>query len=76
MNPPSILKGNVDLVPYFHPIVLPDGSVPCDVCDAAIVKDVAERNAATWTRAVCDHCAEALAAANPEWSGGVDTHNG
>lgn len=76
MNPPSIRKGNADLVPYFHPIVLSDGRVPCDVCDAAIVKGVAEQNAATWTRAVCDHCAEALAAANPEWSAGVGMHNG
>lgn len=64
---PRILKGNADLEPYFHPIVLPDGRVPCDVCDAAIAKTEAERNAAVWDRGVCDHCAAELLEANPEW---------
>ena len=70
----KILKGNADLAPYFHPIVLPDGRVPCDVCDAAIIKDVAERNAAVWTRGVCDPCADALASANPDWVAALETH--
>ena len=38
MSAPKILKGNVDLVAFVHPIVLPDGRVPCDVCDAAITR--------------------------------------
>ena len=76
MNPPSILKGNADLAPYFHPIVLPDGRVPCDVCDAAIVKDVAERNAAVWDRGVCDRCADELLEANPEWPRGAEVSHG
>ena len=63
-----ILKGNADLVPHVHPIALPDGRDPCDVCDAAIAKDTAERNAAVWDRGVCDRCADALADANPDWS--------
>ncbi len=63
-----ILKGNADLVPFVHTIVLPDGRVPCDVRDAAIAKDTAERNAAVWDRGVCDRCADALADANPDWS--------
>ncbi|MBN8263068.1 MAG: hypothetical protein J0M21_00255 [Xanthomonadales bacterium] len=67
MSAPRILKGNADLVPYFHPIVLPDGRVPCDACGAAIIKDVAERNAEVWDRGVCDHCADALLEANPDW---------
>ena len=76
MNGPKILKGNADLVPYFHPSVLPDGRVPCDVCDAAIVKDVAERNAAVWDRGVCDRCADELLEANPEWSRGAEVTHG
>ena len=72
----QILKGNADLVPYFHPIVLPDGRVPCDVCDAAIIKDVAERNAAVWDRGVCDHCADQLLEANPEWPRGREVSHG
>lgn len=76
MNGPKILKGNVDLVPYFHPSVLPDGRVPCDVCDAAIIKDVAERNAAVWDRGVCDRCADDLAQANPDWSASIEVRGG
>ena len=76
MNGPKILKGNVDLVPYFHPSVLPDGRVPCDVCDAAIIKDVAERNAAVWDRGVCDRCADDLAQANPDWSASIEARGG
>lgn len=76
MTAPKILKGNSDLVPYDHPIVLPDGRVPCDVCDAAIVKDVAERNAAVWDRGVCDRCADQLLEANPEWSRGAEVSHG
>ena len=67
MNAPKILKGNADLVAFVHPIVLPDGRVPCDVCDAAIFKAQAERNAEVWDRGVCDHCAGELLEANPEW---------
>ena len=62
-----ILKGNADLVPHHHAIVLPDSCVPCDACGAAIAKLEAERNAEIWQRGVCDLCAEALAEANPEW---------
>ena len=76
MSGPKILKGNVDLVPYFHAIVLPDGRVPCDVCDAAIIKDVAERNAAVWDRGVCDRCADDLAQANPDWSASIEVRGG
>ena len=76
MSGPKILKGNADLMPYDHPIVLPDGRVPCDVCDAAIVKDVAERNAAVWDRGVCDRCADELLEANPEWSRGAEVSHG
>lgn len=65
-----ILKGNEDLLPYIHPIVLADGRVPCDVCDAAISKEEAERNAATWERGVCDRCAQDIADANPGWPSG------
>ena len=72
MSALQILKGNADLVPYFHPIVLPDGRVPCDACDAAIIKEVAERNADVWGRGVCDHCADQLLEVNPEWPGGAE----
>lgn len=67
MSAPRILKGNADLVAFVHPIVLQDGRVPCDVCDAAIFKAQAERNAEVWDRGVCDHCAGELLKANPEW---------
>ena len=67
MSALRIQKGNADLLPHLHPIVLPDGRVPCDVCDAAIATDMAERNAAMWERGVCDRCAEELQQANPEW---------
>ena len=67
MNAPTILKGNADLVAFVHPIVLPDGRVPCDVCDAAISKAQAEASAAVWDRGVCDHCAGELLEANPDW---------
>lgn len=59
----AILKGNADLVPaqsalYIrHPIVLPDGRVPCDVCAAAITIAEAERHVDAWMQHVCDHCA-------------------
>ena len=69
MTGPRILKGNADLVVFVHPIVLPDGRVPCDVCDAAIAKAEAERNGAVWDRGVCDHCAGELLDANPGWPG-------
>ena len=72
MSAHRILKGNSDLVPYFHPIVLPDGRVPCDVCDAAITKDQAEANATVWDRGVCDHCAGELLEANPDWPRGEE----
>lgn len=71
-----ILKGNADLVPHVHPIALPDGRVPCDVCDAAIAKDTAERNAAVWDRGVCDRCAGELLEANPDWTRGEEVHHG
>lgn len=60
MNAPRIIKGNADLVPFVHPIVLPDGRVPCDTCDAAISKAEAEANAAVWDRGLCNHCAAEL----------------
>ena len=72
MTGPRILKGNTDLVPYVHPIVLPDGRVPCDVCDAAIFKTEAESNAAVWDRGVCNRCAGELLEANPEWPRAVE----
>jgi hypothetical protein len=68
----AILKHNADLVPaqsarYLrHPIVLPDGRVPCDMCDAAISIEEAERHFPAWMQHICNVCAGEYAAANPE----------
>lgn len=68
----GILKGNADLVPSTsplysgHPIVLPDGRVPCDLCDAAITLEEAERHFEAWMQHICDHCAGDYARTNPE----------
>lgn len=68
----SILKGNADLVPALsalygrHPIVLPDGRVPCDICDAAITTAEAERHYPAWMQHICNTCAGEFEVANPE----------
>lgn len=68
----AIQKRNADLVPaqsalyHRHPIVLPDGRVPCDVCDAAISTEEAERHFDAWMQHVCNGCAGEFAEANPE----------
>jgi len=78
----TVLKGNADLVPSMHallgrhPIVLPDGRVPCDICDAAITTTEAERHFDQWMQHICDHCAGELAVANPETSGEAATAGG
>lgn len=70
----TILKANADLVPAMHalpgshPIVLSDGRVPCDICDAAISTSEAERHFRVWMQHICAHCAGEFAAANPEIS--------
>lgn len=55
-----------------HPIVMADGRVPCDRCDACIEKSEAERNHGTWQEMICDQCASDLAEVNPSMAkGGV-----
>jgi hypothetical protein len=49
-----------------HPIVMADGRVPCDCCDALIDQAEAERNFLAWQQMLCDHCAAAHAEANPQ----------
>ena len=67
----AIQKGNADLVPCTHalygrhPIVLSDGRVPCDVCDAAITIEEAERHVDAWMQHICNQCAGEFADANP-----------
>ena len=55
--------------PPVHPIVMPDGRVPCDVCDALIPKAEAEVNFPAWQQHICDSCAEQYAEATPEIAG-------
>lgn len=68
----AILKRNADLVPAQnalygrHPIVLSDGCVPCDICDAAITTAEAEANFEPWLQHICNHCAAGIARQNPE----------
>lgn len=46
-----------------HPIVMADGRVPCDCCDALITQAEAEGNFPAWQQMLCDHCAGEYAAA-------------
>lgn len=68
----TILKGNADLVPAMHallgrhPIILSDGRVPCDICDAAITTTEAERHFDAWMQHICDHCAGEYTTENAE----------
>lgn len=49
-----------------HPIVMADGRVPCDCCDALIDQAEAEGNFPAWQQMICDHCAAGYAEANPQ----------
>lgn len=65
-----ILKGNADLVPFHHPIVLSDGRVPCDICHQPTDVTLAELHAHQWGRAVCARCHDDLSQTWSLWLGG------